>query len=68
MAQTGTDLITVEMVINDVIKHYPKVIGVFNQFNMDSCCGGADSIRVGAEKAGANPAEVVAALNAAARG
>ncbi|MBE7445558.1 MAG: DUF542 domain-containing protein [Planctomycetia bacterium] len=36
--------ITKNMVINDVIKKYPKTISVFSKFKVDSCCGGAGSI------------------------
>jgi regulator of cell morphogenesis and NO signaling len=37
--------ITPDMSLNDVIRKYPNTIGVFNRFNIDSCCGGARSIR-----------------------
>ncbi len=65
MSQTQAALIHADMVINAVIKAYPQTIGVFNRFNLDSCCGGADTLRVGAEKAGADLQALVEALNAA---
>ena len=65
MAQTQAGPISAEMAINDIIKAYPQVIGVFNTFNIDSCCGGADSLRVGAEKVGADVTAVLEALNEA---
>ena len=34
-------LITKDIVVNDCIKLYPKTIGVFTRFKIDSCCGGA---------------------------
>lgn len=37
--------ITPDMTLNDVIRKYPTTIGVFNRFNIDSCCGGARFIR-----------------------
>jgi regulator of cell morphogenesis and NO signaling len=37
--------ITPDMSLNDVIRKYPNTIGVFNRFNIDSCCGGARSLR-----------------------
>ena len=37
--------ITPDMTLNDVIRKYPNTIGVFNRFNIDSCCGGARSIK-----------------------
>jgi len=37
--------ITPDMSLNDVIRKYPTTIGVFNRFNIDSCCGGARTLR-----------------------
>jgi len=64
MSQADVAAIHADMVINDIIKAYPQTMGVFNQFNIDSCCGGADTLRIGAEKVGADPEAVLAALNA----
>ncbi|MDO8473237.1 MAG: DUF542 domain-containing protein [Dehalococcoidia bacterium] len=52
-------------IINDVIKHYPKTIGVFNQFRVDSCCGGGQSIEKTATRDGVDVAALVMALNEA---
>lgn len=38
------DLITKDMIINEVINKYPQTIAVFNKFNVDACCGGGQSI------------------------
>lgn len=57
--------ITKKMVINEIIKQYPATIGVFNRFNVDSCCGGAKRLEESA--AGKELEELVAALNEAAR-
>lgn len=40
----GLTVITRDQVINDVIKAHPETIGVFNQFKVDSCCGGGRAI------------------------
>lgn len=40
--------------VNDVIRNYPVTIPVFNEFGIDSCCGGAASLRVAAERDGAD--------------
>jgi regulator of cell morphogenesis and NO signaling len=37
-------MITRDQIINDVIKAYPDTIGVFNEFKVDSCCGGGRAI------------------------
>lgn len=54
------------MVVNDCIKIYPKTIGIFTQFHIDSCCGGAVSIEAAARRDGAPLEELMAALNEAA--
>ena len=38
--------ITGDMVINEVIKKYPATIKVFNDYRVDSCCGGGAPIEV----------------------
>jgi iron-sulfur cluster repair protein YtfE (RIC family) len=65
MTEGQANPIHAEMVINQVIKDYPQTIGVFNRFEIDSCCGGADTLRVGSEKVGADVEAVVEALNTA---
>lgn len=54
------------MIVNDCIKLYPKTIGIFTQFHIDSCCGGAVSIEAAAKRDGAHLEELMAALDAAA--
>ncbi len=44
------DVVTKEMIVNDVIKLHPNTIGVFNEFHIDSCCGGATSIEEAAKR------------------
>ena len=58
--------ISKEMVVNDCIKAYPKTIGVFTQFKIDSCCGGAVSIEAAANRDGAPIDELLSALDRAA--
>ncbi len=55
------------MVVNDCIKIYPKTIGIFTQFHIDSCCGGAVSIEAAARRDGAPLEELMNALNEAAK-
>jgi regulator of cell morphogenesis and NO signaling len=54
------------MVINDVIKKYPKTIKVFNDFKVDSCCGGGASIETTARRDGVDVEGLLKALNGAA--
>lgn len=58
--------VTKEMVVNDCIKQYPKTIGVFTRFKIDSCCGGAVSIEAAAKRDGAQLDAILQALNEAA--
>lgn len=44
--------ITKDMTINDIIKYFPTTIGVFNRFNVDSCCGGARTLEATAREDG----------------
>ncbi len=60
--------ITEDMSINQVLKAYPKVMGVFNTFKMDSCCGGARNLGQAAREDGADIQELLAAIRQAAAG
>ena len=55
--------ITGEMTINQVIKLYPNTIGVFNRFNVDSCCGGSSTLAKASARDGADLAELLKVLN-----
>ncbi len=61
-------MITRDRIINDVIKAHPETIGVFNQFKVDSCCGGGRPIAETAQADGvADMTGLLHALNRAAR-
>jgi regulator of cell morphogenesis and NO signaling len=60
--------ITEDMVVNDCIRLYPRTIGVFTSFKIDSCCGGAVSIGDAARRDKAALDELLKALNEAAAG
>jgi len=57
--------ITEDMIINDVIKSYPQSIAVFNEFRVDSCCGGGQNIKTTASRDGVNLEVLLQALNEA---
>ena len=63
---TGDNKVTKEIVVNDCIKLYPRTIGVFTRFKIDSCCGGAVSIEEAANRDGAPLKELLEELNRAA--
>ncbi len=58
--------ITPEMSINEIIRKYPNTMVVFNRFNVDSCCGGARSLKSVAEEDKVNLRELIDALEKAA--
>lgn len=60
------ETITGTMVINDVIKKYPQTMKIFNDYKVDSCCGGGASIETTAKKDGVDVERLLEALNAAA--
>ncbi len=59
-------LITSEMSLNEVIRKYPSTIGVFNRFNVDSCCGGARSLEMVAREDKVDLQDLINALKEAA--
>src|SRR4030042_742207 len=62
------ETITRNMVINDVIKKHPQTIKVFNDYKVDSCCGGGAPIETTAKRDGIDIDGLLKALNAAAAG
>ncbi len=41
-----------DMVINEVIRQYPWTLPVFHRYEVDSCCGGANTIASAARMQG----------------
>lgn len=58
-------VITKDMIINDVIQKYPKTIGIFKDFGVDSCCGGGFSIEKTAAMSGGDMKKLLEKLNKA---
>lgn len=58
--------ITRDMVINDVIKKFPQTIKVFNEYKVDSCCGGGAPIETTAKRDSIDVEGLLKALNEAA--
>jgi regulator of cell morphogenesis and NO signaling len=55
--------ITKDETVNDIIKKHPNTIGVFTDFKIDTCCGGAVSIEAAALRDGADLNSMMKALN-----
>ncbi|MBI5559802.1 MAG: DUF542 domain-containing protein [Deltaproteobacteria bacterium] len=66
MSGTNDAKITKSMTVNDCIKRYPRTIGVFTRYRIDSCCGGAVSVEEAAKRDGAPLEGLLKALNEAA--
>ena len=58
-------ILTRDMVINDVIRKHPATIKVFNEYKVDSCCGGGAPIETTAKRDGVDVDALVKALNVA---
>lgn len=59
-------LITKEMVINEVTRQHPETRRIFQEFGVDSCCGGSQPIAMAAAQEGLDVNVLLQALNAAA--
>lgn len=62
--QSTTQIDTNETV-NAIVAQYPDTIGVFNQFGIDSCCGGGVPLADAARRDGADIDTLVRALQEA---
>jgi regulator of cell morphogenesis and NO signaling len=63
MNQKSTfDQIPAEMTVNELIRAFPHTIKVFNDFGIDSCCGGSTPVRDAAKRDGADAEAVIDAL------
>ncbi|MBI5755535.1 MAG: DUF542 domain-containing protein [Nitrospirae bacterium] len=59
--------ITKEMTVNQILRLYPKSVGVFTKFNIDACCGGNRSIEQAAKEDKALLEDLIQALNQSAQ-
>ena len=55
-----------ELSVNDALRLHPSSAAVFNAFGIDTCCGGARSLRVAAREDGTDCCALLAALELAA--
>lgn len=55
------------MTVNEAVRRFPSTVGVFNDFAIDACCGGAAPIAEAAARDGADPVALLEALNRAAQ-
>jgi len=58
-------IIDKDLTVNECIRLYPSTIGVFTKFKIDSCCGGAVSIKEAALRDGADLDSLMREINAA---
>ncbi len=62
---TKTDRLDAEVPVNEAIRRFPETVAVFNEFGIDSCCGGAAAIAIAAERDGADLDTLLQRLNTA---
>lgn len=56
-------MITKEMSVADVVKAYPGVVDLFNDFHIDYCCGGKDNLELAIEQLGIDSKSFIDLLN-----
>lgn len=52
--------------VNDIIKSHPATVGVFNEYGIDSCCGGALPLGTVTERHRIDSTALLGALSSAA--
>lgn len=62
----STTQIDIASTVNEIVAQYPETITVFNQFGIDSCCGGGVPLADAARRDGADLKPLLAALQEAA--
>jgi iron-sulfur cluster repair protein YtfE (RIC family) len=50
------------MSVNEIIRLHPRTVDVFNRFHIDACCGGEATAAEAAQRDGAGPKALLAAL------
>jgi iron-sulfur cluster repair protein YtfE (RIC family) len=50
----NTELIHPALTVNEAIRRFPASVGVFNDFGIDACCGGAAALDEAAARDGAD--------------
>ena len=54
---------TSDQTVNEIVRQCPQTIAVFNEFGVDSCCGGGVAIEVAAIRDGFDQDELLRRLN-----
>lgn len=54
--------ITGDSIVNDTVRHHPETITVFNDFGVDTCCGGGVCITDAARRDGVDAGDLLTAL------
>jgi len=64
MPSTTDGLITETMTLNEIMLAAPRAVEIFNQYGLDSCCGGAKPLALVCEKHGLDLTAVLKELHA----
>ena len=56
-----------DLIVNDVIRHWPSTVTVFARYGIDSCCGGGLALEVVCERHRIDLAALLEDLNQAVR-
>ena len=60
-----TEQLDLSLTINEIVARFPELITVFNQFGIDTCCGGGVRVAEAARRHGLDLDGVVTALHEA---
>ena len=61
----ANDAPTADMTVNEIVARFPATVAAFNQFGVDTCCGGGVPLQLAAERDGLDPEALLAAVRAA---
>ena len=64
MSSTAMTTITEDMTLNDITLARPRAVEVFGRYGLDSCCGGAKTLRLVCERHGLRLDELLEQLRA----
>jgi iron-sulfur cluster repair protein YtfE (RIC family) len=68
MSPVQCDAITAQWTVNEVLRARPESIAVLSRFQVDSCCGGEDTLAAAAEREGIDLAVLLGELRKVATG
>jgi iron-sulfur cluster repair protein YtfE (RIC family) len=60
--ENSTSSPLLELTLNEIVARHPKAMPVLNEFGLDTCCGGARTLREVTDRHGLDPQEILRRL------